>query len=143
MTSKFLFLDGDSLDRIRCALVPILALVLVSGGCSNRDDGDADRLCEILAGFSAGDPLTPDGIGEGLDVAYLEAFEEMADVAPAEILPSAEKALAGLNELSALMEAIRSEGQQPEGEIAEVAAPLLAGFEELLTWSETNCRLEP
>ena len=100
-------------------------------------------MCEIMADLPSGGPLTPDGISEQLDVYYLEAFEEIADTAPAEIRSSAEETLAGFQELSDVMETVRRTGHQRQEEIAEAGARLRAGFEGLLLWTEGNCSLDP
>jgi hypothetical protein len=128
-------------DRRQCALVLALALVVL-GACNSAADTDVYRTCEIVADLPSGSPLTPDGIGAQLDVHYLEAFEEIADIAPPEIRPSAEETLAGFRELSNVMEIVRRTGRQRQGEIAEAGARFLAGFEEVLLWSESNCSLD-
>lgn len=133
---------GSTSDRLQYVLVLSVALV-VFGACSSGTGTDVGRMCEIVADLPSGSPLTPDGIGEQLDVFFLEALEEIADVAPSEIRPSAEEALAGFQELSDVMETVRRTGRQRQGEIAEAGARFLAGFEEVLLWSESNCRLDP
>lgn len=133
---------GSTSDRPQYALVLSVALVVLVA-CSSGTGTDVSRMCEIVADLPSGSPLTPDGRGEQLDVLFLEAFEAMADISPPEIRLSAEETLAGFQELSDVMETVRRTGRQRQGEIAEAGARFLAGFEEVLLWSEGHCGLDP